>query len=185
MKAFRIGAPPGSVGGLRGSAAGIAARWKRRSGSRSWRWRTSMWASPCSCGPDLLHSASLPETPHRANGFDLVAAYNEAHAIAAKIRNALDLDYPADKLEIAIASDGSRDANRGNRAAIHPAIRAYGSSNTPFNRGKINRLERDRAAPRRRDRRLHRRHQYAGPRRSARAGGELRGPLRGGRQWSV
>ena len=40
----------------------------------------------------------------------LVAAYNEANAIAAKIRNALDLDYPADKLEIAIASDGSRDA---------------------------------------------------------------------------
>lgn len=39
----------------------------------------------------------------------LVAAYNEAAVIDAKIRNALALDYPADKLEIVIASDGSRD----------------------------------------------------------------------------
>lgn len=39
----------------------------------------------------------------------LVAAYNEAAVIADKIRNSLALDYPADKLEIVIASDGSKD----------------------------------------------------------------------------
>src|SRR5271156_2775755 len=40
----------------------------------------------------------------------LVAAYNEAAVIADKIRNSLALDYPAEKLEIVIASDGSKDA---------------------------------------------------------------------------
>ncbi len=39
----------------------------------------------------------------------LIPAYNEASVIEAKIENALELDYPAEKLEIAIASDGSRD----------------------------------------------------------------------------
>ncbi len=39
----------------------------------------------------------------------LVAAYNEAAVIADKIRNSLALDYPVDKLEIVVASDGSRD----------------------------------------------------------------------------
>jgi hypothetical protein len=40
----------------------------------------------------------------------LVAAYNEASVIADKIRNSLALDYPLDKLEIVVASDGSKDA---------------------------------------------------------------------------
>ena len=40
----------------------------------------------------------------------LVAAYNEAAVIAGKIRNSLAIDYPADKLEVVIASDGSTDA---------------------------------------------------------------------------
>lgn len=40
----------------------------------------------------------------------LVAAYNEAGVIADKIRNSLALDYPVDKLEVVIASDGSTDA---------------------------------------------------------------------------
>jgi cellulose synthase/poly-beta-1,6-N-acetylglucosamine synthase-like glycosyltransferase len=40
----------------------------------------------------------------------LVAAYNEAAVIADKIRNSLALDYPADKLELVVASDGSKDA---------------------------------------------------------------------------
>jgi cellulose synthase/poly-beta-1,6-N-acetylglucosamine synthase-like glycosyltransferase len=40
----------------------------------------------------------------------LVAAYNEAAVIADKIRNSLALDYPAEKLEIVVASDGSKDA---------------------------------------------------------------------------
>jgi cellulose synthase/poly-beta-1,6-N-acetylglucosamine synthase-like glycosyltransferase len=40
----------------------------------------------------------------------IIAAYNEAQGIAKKIENSLTLDYPADKLEIIIASDGSTDS---------------------------------------------------------------------------
>ena len=56
----------------------------------------------------------------------VVPAYNESGVIGAKIRNALSLDYPVNKLEVLIASDGSsetatkswpnarrRDGNRG------------------------------------------------------------------------
>ena len=39
----------------------------------------------------------------------LITAYNEEEAIAAKIENTLKLDYPAEKLEILVASDGSTD----------------------------------------------------------------------------
>src|SRR5947209_906105 len=39
----------------------------------------------------------------------LIAAHNEEADIEARILNALALDYPADKLEIVIASDGSTD----------------------------------------------------------------------------
>ena len=39
----------------------------------------------------------------------VVAAHNEAAAIAAKLENALKLDYPAEQLEIVVASDGSSD----------------------------------------------------------------------------
>ncbi len=39
----------------------------------------------------------------------LIPAYNEEHAIARKLENTLALDYPADRLEIVVASDGSTD----------------------------------------------------------------------------
>lgn len=39
----------------------------------------------------------------------VIAAYNEQADIAERVRNALRLDYPADRLEIVIASDGSTD----------------------------------------------------------------------------
>ena len=39
----------------------------------------------------------------------IIAAYNEEASIAAKLRNTLALDYPAEKLEIIVASDGSTD----------------------------------------------------------------------------
>ena len=39
----------------------------------------------------------------------LIAAYNEAAGIAATIENKLALDYPQDKLEIIVISDGSTD----------------------------------------------------------------------------
>jgi poly-beta-1,6-N-acetyl-D-glucosamine synthase len=39
----------------------------------------------------------------------LIAAYNERDTIAVKIENSLALDYPADRFEIIVASDGSTD----------------------------------------------------------------------------
>jgi len=40
----------------------------------------------------------------------VVPAYNEAHVIKAKIDNCRQLDYPTDRLQVLIASDGSTDA---------------------------------------------------------------------------
>ncbi|HEY8133461.1 MAG TPA: glycosyltransferase family 2 protein [Thermoanaerobaculia bacterium] len=39
----------------------------------------------------------------------VIAAHNEAGSIASKIHNLLSLDYPADRLEILVGSDGSTD----------------------------------------------------------------------------
>src|SRR5438094_7323168 len=39
----------------------------------------------------------------------IVAAYNEARVIEAKIRSALEQSYPADRLEVIVVSDGSTD----------------------------------------------------------------------------
>jgi cellulose synthase/poly-beta-1,6-N-acetylglucosamine synthase-like glycosyltransferase len=39
----------------------------------------------------------------------IVAAYDEEAVIERKVRNLLELDYPRDRLEVIVASDGSRD----------------------------------------------------------------------------
>lgn len=39
----------------------------------------------------------------------LIAAYNEAEVIAATLRNKLELDYPAELMEVLVVSDGSDD----------------------------------------------------------------------------
>ncbi len=66
----------------------------------------------------------------------LVAAYNEAAVIEAKIRNSLAVDYPPQLLEVVIASDGSTDstAEIAGRLADGERVRliAY-----PKNRGKL------------------------------------------------
>lgn len=68
----------------------------------------------------------------------LVAAYNEAAVIGEKIRNSLALEYPADKLEVVIASDGSKDGTadivRGFTAQDPGRIRLL---NFEENRGKM------------------------------------------------
>ncbi len=48
----------------------------------------------------------LPATPAVTL---LIAAYNEQDVIASKLENALSLDYPADRLQILVAADGSDD----------------------------------------------------------------------------
>jgi cellulose synthase/poly-beta-1,6-N-acetylglucosamine synthase-like glycosyltransferase len=50
----------------------------------------------------------------------IVAAYNEEREIANRIRNALQMDYPPEKLEIIIASDGSTDKTE-------PIVRGFAS----------------------------------------------------------
>ena len=39
----------------------------------------------------------------------LIAAYNEEDAIARKLENSLELDYPSDQLQILVVTDGSDD----------------------------------------------------------------------------
>lgn len=48
----------------------------------------------------------------------LIAAYNEADVIQAKLENALALNYPDDKLEIIVVSDGSDDGTNDIVAAF-------------------------------------------------------------------
>ncbi len=56
----------------------------------------------------LLHKGvhKRPWEPHVSI---LIAAYNESEHIRTTIQNKLDLDYPAEKLEIIVISDGSTD----------------------------------------------------------------------------
>ena len=54
--------------------------------------------------PPVVDEAELPTATL------LIAAHNEADVIAARLENALALDYPPDRLQIVVASDGSRDA---------------------------------------------------------------------------
>lgn len=58
----------------------------------------------------------------------LISAYNEAAVIAATIRNKLGLDYPADRLEIVVVSDGSEDGTDAAVSAIAAAQQAAGGA---------------------------------------------------------
>ena len=63
----------------------------------------------------------------------IIAAYNEADVIEQKIRNTLALQYPQDKLEIIIVTDGSDDDTPA-IVARYPAIRLL---HEPARNGKI------------------------------------------------
>ena len=63
----------------------------------------------------------------------IIAAYNEADVIADKISQTLALDYPADKLEVIVASDGSTDGTAAQALAagarvVHEPRRGYGAA---------------------------------------------------------
>src|SRR3984885_10315105 len=85
----------------------------------------------------VFRSAPRPQ-PIEPSVSLLVAAYNEAAVIADKIRNSLALDYPAEKLEIVVASDGSEDATaeivRSFEDEMGGRVRLL---NYPQNRGKM------------------------------------------------
>jgi cellulose synthase/poly-beta-1,6-N-acetylglucosamine synthase-like glycosyltransferase len=63
-----------------------------------------------------------------------ITAHNEAAVIAAKVRNALALDYPADRLTIVVASDGSDDDTNAIVRRFEPRVRLLPF---PQRRGKI------------------------------------------------
>ena len=69
----------------------------------------------------------------------LIPAHNEAAIIAEKINNSLAIDYPADRLEIVVASDGSTDSTA---KIVHQLAQAGRAGRVrlldfPVNRGKI------------------------------------------------
>ena len=71
----------------------------------------------------------------------LIPAYNEATVIANKIQNSLAIDYPAAKLEIVIACDGSTDGTPEVARAAAAGTRVKVLAFTE-NRGKIETLNR-------------------------------------------
>jgi cellulose synthase/poly-beta-1,6-N-acetylglucosamine synthase-like glycosyltransferase len=61
-------------------------------------------------GLGALLRRSVRKEPIEPGVSVVIAAYNEESCIAATLENKLRLDYPADKLEIIVVSDGSTDA---------------------------------------------------------------------------
>ncbi len=56
-----------------------------------------------------VHASSVKRMPSEPRVTVIVVAHNEAQRIERRIENLLSLDYPREKLEIVIASDGSTD----------------------------------------------------------------------------
>jgi cellulose synthase/poly-beta-1,6-N-acetylglucosamine synthase-like glycosyltransferase len=89
----------------------------------------------------LLFLRTFIHRPVRKNRIEpyvtlVVPAYNESGVIGAKIRNAASLDYPVNRLEVLIASDGSSDdtVEVAQRLSDGSRVRVLAFSE---NRGKI------------------------------------------------
>jgi cellulose synthase/poly-beta-1,6-N-acetylglucosamine synthase-like glycosyltransferase len=71
----------------------------------------------------LLRAAVRPRPHHEADATPtvsiVIAAHNERDSIGDKLENLLALDYPAERLEVVVASDGSDDGT-------DDLVRAYG-----------------------------------------------------------
>jgi cellulose synthase/poly-beta-1,6-N-acetylglucosamine synthase-like glycosyltransferase len=71
----------------------------------------------------------------------VVAAWNEAEVIGAKLENALALDYPADRLEVLIGSDASDDGTDDLvRACRDPRVRLFPGATRTGKVGVLNRV---------------------------------------------
>ena len=92
--------------------------------------------------PALLAAVSsvyrrpVAKAPHTPSVSLVVPAYNEESVVEEKLEACLALDYPADKLEIVVASDGSQDrtVERARRFASDPRVRILAFEQ---NRGKL------------------------------------------------
>lgn len=60
----------------------------------------------------LRRYAPSPDDAYAPTVAVVVAAHDEEGAIEARLENALGLDYPSERLEIVVASDGSKDGTR-------------------------------------------------------------------------
>lgn len=84
-------------------------------------------------GPDL----AVPDCPPVSL---LIPVYNEEEVIVRKLENALALDYPKDRLEIVVASDGSTDRTA---ELVRPYLsRSVRLEDYPDHRGKMGAINR-------------------------------------------
>lgn len=126
----------------------------------------------------VLARARLRPRPHRTDDITptvsvIIAAHDEAASIGARVDNLLALDYPADRLEVVIASDGSTDGTveearrrgddrvrvldlprTGKASALNAAVAAstgeilvFSDANTAYATDAIRRLVRNLADP--------------------------------------
>jgi cellulose synthase/poly-beta-1,6-N-acetylglucosamine synthase-like glycosyltransferase len=65
----------------------------------------------------VLQRRTVRKAPATPSVSFIVVAYNEAAVIDARLRNVFALDYPADRLEVIVASDGSTDGTEELAAA--------------------------------------------------------------------
>ncbi len=68
----------------------------------------------------LLFPKSIERAEIEPNVTVLITAFNEEDSIREKLENTLKIDYPADKLEILVASDGSTDRTDSIAAEFAP-----------------------------------------------------------------
>lgn len=115
------------------------------------------------------HEQKLGDESYRPSISLIIAAYNEENVIGQKIENSLTIDYPGDRLEIIVVSDGSDDKTheialafkdegvvamheperKGKSAAINRAaetaqgeILVFSDANNDFNRQSLSLLAR-------------------------------------------
>ena len=72
----------------------------------------------------------------------VVAAYNEEKVIEAKLRNCMEIDYPADRIEFLIGSDGSTDRTNEIVSSFAEKDRRIKLLDFPDRRGKASVLNR-------------------------------------------
>jgi cellulose synthase/poly-beta-1,6-N-acetylglucosamine synthase-like glycosyltransferase len=68
----------------------------------------------------------------------IIAAHNEASVIAERLGNALELNYPTDRLEIIVASDGSDDGTVEICSAFAPRVRTLAFETRRGKAGALN-----------------------------------------------
>jgi poly-beta-1,6-N-acetyl-D-glucosamine synthase len=72
----------------------------------------------------------------------VIAAYNEEKVIEAKLRNCMEIDYPSDKIEFLIGSDGSTDRTNEIVSSFAVKDRRISLFDFPDRRGKASVLNR-------------------------------------------